>query len=64
MFGNLGNSWTAGFSHLTDLSETFQKIRQDVEQNIESSLGIEGKAGTVRQSVTGTDTEYASLEGK
>lgn len=36
MFGNF--NLNAGFSQLQDLGGKFQKIREDLEQNIESSL--------------------------
>lgn len=53
MFGNF--NLNAGFSQLQDLGGRFQKIREDLEQNIESSLrtnlastaeGVTAAAGT------------------
>lgn len=47
MFGNLGNSWTAGLNQFSELGGKLQKIRQDVEQNLETQFGIDSnsKAG-------------------
>lgn len=57
MFGNLGGSWTAGLSHFSDLSETFQKLKQDVEQNIENSLRNEGNVPGPRTSTPGASVD-------
>jgi hypothetical protein len=40
MFGNFDTSWTSGFSQLNQLTESLQKIKTDIEHNLETSLGI------------------------
>jgi hypothetical protein len=44
MFGNLGQSFTAGFTQLTDIQEKLQKLKTDFEAGIETSLGINHEA--------------------
>ena len=44
MFGGLGQSFTAGFTQLTDIQEKLQKLKTDFETGIETSLGINHEA--------------------
>lgn len=57
MFGNF--NLNAGLSQLQDLGGKFQKIREDLEQNIESSL----RSGTTPGGDTGVAGVSASADG-
>lgn len=45
MFGNFDTSWTSGFNPLNQINETLQKMKTDLEHNLESSLGIPSLSG-------------------
>ena len=44
MFGNIGSTFTAGFTQLTDIQEKLAKLKNDFESGIETSLGINHEA--------------------
>ena len=54
MFGNFGNTFTAGFTQLTDIQEKLQKLKTDFESGIENSLGINHEA----LGASGEDVQY------
>lgn len=50
MFGNFDTSWTSGFNPLNQINETLQKMKTDIEHNLESSLGIPSLSGAEQAS--------------